>query len=213
MNPYQQFLRLIRNLNLEAQRDTDFLFRTLRGSELADALADLVQTYGSAAAAVSADWYDELRADTGVRPGFSAVIPEPKEPGTGILVDWALNAANTDESFHSLVKGGIERRITNYSRNTVTTSAVRDPRSRGWMRVGNPECGFCAMLISRGAVYTKESIQFRTHDWCNCGAAPAWSPDQVNEIRREFVPSARRRSEETKAEDVARAKEWIAENL
>lgn len=215
MTPYEQFRRIIRDLNLDAQRDLQMIWRSVGGdpAALAEILAELVQTYGEAAAALSADWYDELRADTGVRAGFRAIVPEPREPGTSALVGWAATEATTEDAFRSLIAGGIQKRITNYSRNVITTSSVRDPRARGWMRIGSGECGFCAMLISRGAVYSKSTVDFASHDHCKCGAAPAWSPNQVKAVKDEFVPSARRRADETKAADAARAKRWIERNL
>lgn len=215
MSPYQQFLRLIRDLNIEAQRDLDTLWRSVGGDPVAlgEVLAELVQSYGDAAAAAAATWYDEVRTDAGVTPGFQAVLPEPREPGTYALVGWAADQANSADSFRSLIGGGVQRRITNYSREVLTTSSVRDPRARGWMRVGAGACDFCAMLISRGAVYTKESVRFASHDSCHCGVAPAWSSGQVASVRSEFVPSSRRRSEAASEADRARVRAWISANL
>lgn len=215
MTPYEQFRRIIRDLNRDAQRDLQAIWRSVGGdpAALAEVLAEVVQTYGSAAAAVSADWYDELRAHTGVRPGFKATAPEPRDPGARILIDWAAAKATTEESFQTLIAGGVQKRITNYSRDVITTSSARDPRARGWMRIGAGECGFCAMLVGRGAVYTKATADFASHDHCKCGAAPAWSPQQITGVRDEFVPSARRRADETKAVDAARVRAWIAANL
>ena len=87
MTPYEQFRRIIRDLNLDAQRDLQAIWRSVGGdpAALAEILAELVQTYGEAAAALSADWYDELRADTGVRAGFTAVVPVPNPNGQGFF--------------------------------------------------------------------------------------------------------------------------------
>ena len=157
MTPYEAFRRAIRDLNIQAQRDLLAVWRSSDGDPdaLAAALAVVVQTYGGAAAALAADWYDELRADVGVRPGFRAVAPEPDDPGTLALIRWAAGEATNDGTFRSLVEGGVQKRITNYSRDVVMVSSVKDPQARGWMRIGNGACDFCAMLISRGAVYTK----------------------------------------------------------
>lgn len=215
MTPYEQFSRLVRDLNLSAQRDLDSVWQASSGdpAALAEVLAEVVQTYGDASAAIAADWYDALRLDAGVRPGFAAYIPEPIAPGTSQLVAWASSTATDDDAFRSLVSGGLQRRITNYSRNVITESSVRDPRARGWMRTGGGNCGFCAMLISRGAVYTKSSVDFASHDHCRCGAAPAWSPNDVRAVRNEFVSSARNRAKESSEADNARARAWIAANL
>lgn len=215
MSPYEEFRRLIRDLNLQAQRDLQIIWQSVGGdpAALAEVLAEVVQTYGSASASVAADWYDQLRVNEGVRPGFTAVIPDPASPGTTQLVEWALAKATTEDTFRSMITGGVQRRITNYSRDVITTSSVQDPRARGWMRTGTGECGFCAMLVSRGAVYTKSTVDFASHDHCKCSAAPAWSPEQTQAVKAEFVPSARRRSEDTKQSDRDRAKAWINANL
>lgn len=215
MTPYEIFRRAIRDLNIQAQRDLEAVWRSSGGEPavLAEILAEVVQTYGTTAAAVAAEWYDDLRADTGVRPGFSAVIPAPAEPGTTALVEWAAAKAASEESLKSLIAGGLQKRITNYSRDVVTTSSIRDPRARGWMRIGSGGCDFCAMLIGRGAVYTKATVDFSSHDHCNCSAAPSWNPAQTRAVHDEFVPSARRRSAEVKAADAERVRQWIDANL
>ena len=117
------------------------------------------------------------------------------------------------ESFQSLVEGGFERRLTDYSRDVVMQSAVADPRARGWMRVGAGRCDFCAMLIGRGAVYTENTVRFASHDRCKCSVAPAFNPDQVKSVNSEFVASARNRSDASKSADAERARQWIETNV
>ena len=75
------------------------------------------------------------------------------------------------------------------------------------------------MLISRGAVYSEEGVDFASHDHCNCGAAPAFAPDQVKEITKEFAHSARRKVDgEGNVLPISdaerdRVNSWIANNL
>lgn len=215
MTPYEQFRRALRDLNILSQRDIDALWRSVGADPkaLTDLLPELVDTYGSAAASLAADWYDDLRADSGARGSFTAFVPEPDSAGTSALVGWATATASDDESFQELILGGLQRRITNFARDTITTSSIRDPGAKGWMRIGHGECDFCAMLVGRGAVYTEKSVKFHSHDHCNCTAAPAFNPAQEHEIRGEFVPSARRRSDEQRNADNARVRDWIANNL
>lgn len=215
LSPYEQFRRALRDLNILAQQDIDLLWRSTGGdpAALMEILPEVVDTYGSAASSLSADWYDEMRADSGVRGSYTAFVPEPGDPGTAALVGWAQSRATSPEAFQALILGGLQRRITNFARDVVTDNAIRDTAATGWMRIGHGECAFCAMLISRGAVYTERSVKFHSHDDCNCGAAPAFNPDQISEIRGEFVPSARRRAESTKDADNQRARDWITTNL
>jgi hypothetical protein len=142
---------------------------------LRDLLPGLIETYGAAAATLAADWYDETRDEVGARRAFQAIPAEITDVGAQPLVGWALAEANTLDSLLTLVDGGTQRRIANFSRLTVSGSSVADPAAKGWKRVGTGQCDFCAMLIGRGAVYTEATADFQSHDHCNCGAAPAWA--------------------------------------
>lgn len=212
---YEQFRRALRDLNILAQRDVDLLWSSTGGdlAALAEVLPDVVQSYGSAAASIAADWYEDVRSDQLVAGSYTAILPEPSDPGVTQLLAWAQQEATDEVAFRALIAGGLQRRIANYGRDVVTHNAIRDPRAAGWMRVGHAGCDFCAVLISRGAVYTEASVKFHSHDNCTCGAAPAFNPDQVHQIRGEFTPSARQRSEETRAADNERLRGWIAKNL
>ncbi len=171
---------------------------------LRDVLPGLIDDYGAAASTVSADWYDDLRASVQVRGAFTATPAAIADSGTQALVGWALEHAQDFDSFKQLILGGTQRRITNYSRQTVIRSSTHDPRATGWQRVGSGECAFCAMLIGRGAVYTEAGADFASHDWCNCGAEPAWGGLPVPV--KPYTPSRRNISDA----DRARVREWIA---
>lgn len=178
-----------------ANGDLAALWRRLeRAADAEEALRDilpaLIDTYGAAAATVAADWYDDLRAKTGVAGSFRAIPADVRDNGAQALVGWALSEATDVTAFQSLVEGGLQRRIANYSRLTVTGSSVQDPRADGWQRVGSgSSCPFCSLLISRGAVYSDATADFAAHDHDDCQAAPAF----VGEPRpvRPYVPSTR----------------------
>ena len=97
-------------------------------------------------------------------------------------------------------------------------SSFADPRAEGWARFsgGGGTCGFCYMIISRGAVFTDKTAKFGAHDNCSCGAGPIWKGrrSEVDKYRK----SARRREDAdgnllgSMKADQTRAKEWIAEN-
>lgn len=143
---------------------------------LRDILPALVTTYGLAAAAAAADWYDQLRDESDVRGRFRAITPSVDGAGTQALVGWALTEAQDLTAFQTLILGGTQRRIANAARHTVTTSAVEDPGARGWYRVGDGNsCEFCSLLLSRGAVYTEATADFAAHDHCGCSASPEWA--------------------------------------
>lgn len=218
LSRYEEFRRAIRDLNILAEADVRVLWRSLSDARdakaaLMDLLPDVVETYGLASSALAADFYDDLRAERGVRGGFTAIVPEIPRAGSEGLVASALAEAKDSEAFQSLVLGRVQKRIANGARNVVTTSSIADPHAAGWMRIGAGGCDFCAMLVSRGAVYTESSVEFAAHDWDQCGAAPAFDPEQVKAVKSEYVPSARRRSEQTREADNARVRDWIDSNL
>lgn len=141
---------------------------------LMDTLPDLIDTYGTAAAAYTADWYDELRDQHGVPGRFTAIPADVADAGAQALVGWAAAQAADLTSFQSMILGGSQRRVANFSRLTVTDSSIADPGARGWKRTGLGRCAFCRMLLGRGAVYTEASADFKSHDHCQCGAEPAF---------------------------------------
>lgn len=179
---------------------------------LQDVLPVLVDTYGSAAAALAADWYDDVRLDAGVGGRFFAVPAEVVDTGADVLARWGiapLFGAEPDwDAAKSLIAGGLQRRIANASRETVAHSAIQDPGAAGWQRVGDgSSCAFCRTLISRGAVYAESTAQFASHDYCGCAAAPAWKgrPLPVEP----YTPSTRG----TTPADRARARAYIRDAL
>src|SRR5690606_29399513 len=94
---------------------------------LNDVLPALIETYGAAAATVAAEWYDEARAKAGVAGrfgGIPAAVPDAGVPG---LVGWAVREATSLETMLPLIVGGVQKRIANASRLTVTESALADP--------------------------------------------------------------------------------------
>lgn len=167
-----------------AENDLSIVFRDVDNAvavrdELEDYLPKLVAMYGSAAASLGADWYDDLRERAEVRGRFQAIVAElPDEGRTTSLAHWGvapLFGADPDATTAlSKVTGGLQRIIFNADRDTITYSSIQDPRARGWQREGAGECEFCQMLLGRGAVYTEESSQFESHDRCKCIGVPAF---------------------------------------
>lgn len=171
---------------------------------LEDVLPALLETYGQAAAAVAADWYDEARLAAGVGGAFTAIPADLGDQAGDALALWATSRGTDLTAVRALVEGGMQRRITSWSRETVMGSALADPRADGWQRVGAGSCAFCAMLIGRGSVYSESSADFAAHDHCNCAAVPAF--DGEPRPVKPYTPGPRHGNEA----DFARAKAWIA---
>lgn len=218
LSRYEQFRREVRDLGIEASKDIAILWRSVKDARdakeaLFDLLPELVAAYHGAAGAAAADFYDDVRAAAEVKGHFAPVILDPPDLGTNALVKWALDAAEDGSTFQSLIIGGVTKRVANGARDVVMGTSLADPGARGWMRIGTGECDFCAMLVTRGAVYTESSVEFAPHDHCHCGAAPAFNPSQVKTVRAEYVPSARRRSVAVRDRDRHRVNEWIDSHL
>lgn len=191
------------------------LFRQFDSAEslreaLRDVLPALYEIYGMAVATLSADWYDEIREADGVRGRFSAIPAEVKaDAGTDELAGWAVGplfqAKPDPAAAQTLVEGGLQRRIADVSRSTISQSSIADPQAAGWQRVGEGRCtsGFCDMLIGRGAVYTEATAAFAAHDHCRCSAVPAWGGQPVPVAP--YTPSQRNVSDA----DRARVREYL----
>lgn len=195
-----------------ANRDLGSLWREVRNAAeaetaLRDILPALIDTYGAAAGTLAADWYDDLRDKVDTKARFRAIPADIPDSGAQSLVGWALDSASDYSTFQTLIAGGLQRRIANFSRGTITGSSVADPGAIGWQRVGSGECDFCTLLIGRGAVYTEASADFASHDHCNCGAAPAFDGESVPV--KPYTPGPRDRSKVGNA-DFIRAREYIA---
>ena len=176
---------------------------------LRDILPALIQTYGSAAAVLAANWYDEAREKAGVGGSFTAIPADFDDVGAQSLVGWAKSQATDLTAFEALILGGMQRRIANYSRGTVTRSSVADPASTGWKRIGSGECAFCAMLIGRDELYSQATAEFASHDNCNCSAYPILKGAEPIKVK-DYVKSARNDGSDRYEADYARAREWIA---
>lgn len=176
------------NLTMVTRRELFALWQRLARLEdpvvIRDALMVALPTigdeYGLAAAALAADWYDSLREESGVPGRFRAEPHEP--PGRRrweSLVRWGVEPLFQSDpdpaTAFARIEGGTQRTVADGHRLTVVENTKRDPRAKGWRRVGDgSSCAFCRLLISRGAVYSKDTVTFKSHDHCGCSAAPSW---------------------------------------
>jgi hypothetical protein len=167
-----------------AKNDLTVLWRHATSADnaqalLLDVLPDLVAVYGSTAASLAADWYDDLRDAAEVSGRFTAIAAETAPRGQiDALARWGIGPLFSADPDYAdaltLVSGGMQRLISNAGRDTVTGSSIADPKARGWARDGAGDCAFCSMLIDRGAVYSEDSADFEAHDHCQCAAVPVF---------------------------------------
>lgn len=178
--------RDLRTLTALAERDLSALWKQFDSAvaareALRDVLPRLVAVYGTAAATLAADYFDEARDAAEARGRFQAIPVEPADTAAlDVLARVAVGplfAAKPDfASALVLARGGLQRHIANADRLTVATSSVHDPQARGWQRVGDGRtCEFCSMLLGRGAVYSEATADFQAHDHCGCIAEPVFA--------------------------------------
>lgn len=95
-----------------------------------------------------------------------------KQINGGASIDFAERAGQA-----SMLRSA-QRRILDAPRQGIIERAAHGEDTVGWARVGDgAPCYFCAMLISRGPVYTERTVQFRAHDGCGCGAKMCFRND------------------------------------
>lgn len=216
MPTVQQYRSDLDELVRLANRDLAAMWRQIADAAVArDALAEilplLTAAYGSAAATLAADWYDELRAEKAVRGRFRAIAAElPGAERTDVLARWAVEPLFSDTPDFVLARdkaaGGLQRIIADAGRDTVMQSSIADPQARGWQRVASGGCGFCSMLAARGAVYSEATVSFGAHDHCRCAATPAFGGEPLPV--KAYVPGPRQAT----PADRARTRAWIADN-
>lgn len=79
----------------------------------------------------------------------------------------------TDEAIQRFINRATLQ-LGQHSRNAARESVITAARKRGdgWQRVlGCSRCSYCALLVSRGAVYPSKTVRFKSHANCDCGAA------------------------------------------
>lgn len=86
--------------------------------------------------------------------------------------------------------GSAQRLTLGGDRATIMRTFTEADEIAGWRRVGGG-CAFCSMLISRGAVYSKSSVDFPAHDRCRCSAEPLYErepePESVEVLREQWA--------------------------
>lgn len=212
--------RDLAELEVVAERDLRLLFGSAASAdEVRDALLDvvprLVLVYGSAAATLAADWYDDLRDAAEASGRFQAIPAEyvADEGRTESLARWSVSPLYQAEpdTGSALAKawGGVQLLISDAARETVLGSLRRDPQGGGWRRhTDGDACTFCQRIAGRGAVYSAQTADFSSHDKCGCVAVPAFGV--VRDVQP-YVPSQRFRSDSARARHNARTRTWLAQ--
>ena len=140
---------------------------TMRPDNMAEALAIVLEEfatrYGQASAALAAEWFEERREDAKAAGSFRAQVAAiPPAERMEILARWGVGplfgASPNPATALNLVSGGLTRIVLNAGRETIARSTALDPSGPRYARHASANaCAFCAMLATRGAVYTSEA--------------------------------------------------------
>lgn len=197
----RQQARVYRQLVANAQRDLrrlvgDLSQATPSGARnaLLEVMPALTEKYGDAASTAALEWYGGLRDSAGVSGAYAPQlakadfdsIERATRRAAGAL--WNSDAPGTLVSLDAILDLHVKR----MGRDTMTNTAIGDPRARGWRRIAvGPTCGFCLMLASRGSVYVQRTADFAAHHDCNCAASPSFDPNAPEVKARQYVVSQR----------------------
>lgn len=175
--------RDLRVLTGQAERDLTILWRDFQTpddarSMLMRSLPQLVRVYGSAAATLGADYFDESREAAAAHGRFRAAPAATIDDGAletlaRVAVGPLFGAKPNLASALVLARGGMQRHIANADRETVRVASVEDSRAQGWVRVGDGGCDWCSQYLD-GEVHHVEGYGFDAHDHCNCSAEPVF---------------------------------------
>lgn len=70
------------------------------------------------------------------------------------------------------------RHVMDGGRQTIMETVRSDRQAKGWARATSGRaCSFCAMIASRGPVFTEDTAHFEAHDGCSCTAEPVYRDD------------------------------------
>lgn len=173
----------ISDLNALLRQFGDVDPRVVRDA-LLEAYPQLVNRYASVAGEVTATWYEQVRPASGYAVAQGAVDAQQ----TNQLIRYGVRPlfGVGDATALSLLGGSMQRLIAGASRDTVTGNVDRERSSGtdvGYARVPRSGCcAFCALLASRGAVYSsRESAGGlnRYHDFCRCTIAPTERDEEL----------------------------------
>lgn len=189
-------------LRILAQQDladwwanTDGLAPPVRMDTLREAFHAIQATYGEQAAYLAADYLFLQRSldDTLSELEFPEVADPAGYEQARAGFNWAT-AKYREEFAPELVPmareklAGVLNRLVSQPAHDTVAKAVATAGT-GYARIPEPgACSFCLMLASRGAVYSKESVQSANgyHDNCRCVGIEVKSDDELPRINREL---------------------------
>lgn len=213
-------VRLAITADSQARRiwDNTLDLNDLKGSQpiWKNAILDLMQIWWKISADTASQYLPRFReAETGEPTDIEVGVPRFDRAQAAQRIDW-IGATNvlwhiargeTQEAAYaaarSLFLGVFHEAVLTGGRTTIEHWAQKDQRATGWRRVsdGDP-CAFCAMLVTRGPVYTSEQkALFRAsdakkyHPHCGCTVEVVYGDWQPTKREQQWIDDYYRAAE------------------
>lgn len=117
-----------------------------------EAFPELADPFAALASETATAWYDETPS---VSNYIAEAGPLPVAAQLQASATWALGATGTDGL--SRLEGTLQRAVFDAARDTVLFNIGREPGARWARHASANACAFCAMMATRGAVYTSKA--------------------------------------------------------
>jgi hypothetical protein len=144
-------------------------------NRLVEASIPFVQARHGTSAAEAARYFEAFHLAEAQTGAPTVVLPEPPARDKIAASLYATGQAQARRALQSglgvaavrantlvTMSGAVTRNVLDGGRQTLINSTERGERLIGWMRITGPKpCAFCAMLASRGPVYTSGSAAVR----------------------------------------------------
>lgn len=175
----------------------------------------VARQYGTGAASVAAEWYDQVRAGERTRAQFRAQVAEAvtvERVERAVRFSVAHLFSPRPELLLPSLSAPIGRYAVEPARLTIARSTRMDPDAYGWgRRAASGACRFCRVLEAKGRVYRRSTADFAAHNDCNCVAVPSFNPGAPEVPAMAYMASVRSGglNAEEKAKRNAKIREWM----
>lgn len=147
-------------------------------------MPDLIETYGSTAALLAADYYDETTNMFGnARPAVldDSITAGQVQASSRWAIDPLFGESDPAQAWAN-IQQVVDRLVKQTARNTIHQACERDGVAYARVPSGSETCAFCLMLASRGAVYWSEESAGgdgnKYHGQCDCVPTPMMPGDE-----------------------------------
>lgn len=168
--------------------------------ELSRAAVPVVMAHHGLSRTVAANYLEAFRRSERVSGGSTPRLAEPLGEAEIAGTLYVTGAKMTREAVaagaspqaamqNALVRtsGSVARLALQGGRDTTVLTTAADSAAGGYARVtsGDP-CPFCALIASRGPVFSEDTADFQAHDHCACMGEPSYPGSEWPGRAREF---------------------------